>query len=132
MELIDKSAVVAGIEGKINKYTKRGEKSDAKRDGYGMYWGGVLSCLNEVRSFLDTLEVKEINTWHLQKNENIYDAVKDWSLHSFICLMDDGSVQKFTGILSECYDGSVNTHIDATNDEYGVDNIIFWIETPNL
>lgn len=61
MELIDKSAVVAGIEGKINKYTKRGEESDAKRDGYGMYWSGVLSCLNEVRSFLDTLEVKEVD-----------------------------------------------------------------------
>lgn len=57
-ELIDKAAVVAGIEDKINKYTKRGEESDAKRDGYGMYWGGVLSCLNEVRSFIDTL-VKE-------------------------------------------------------------------------
>lgn len=58
-QYIEKSAVVAGIEGKINKYTRRGEESDAKRDGYGMYWGGVLSCLNEVRSFLDTLEVKE-------------------------------------------------------------------------
>lgn len=58
-QYIDKSAVVAEIEDKINKYTKRGEESDAKRDGYGMYWGGVLSCLNEVRSLLDTLEVKE-------------------------------------------------------------------------
>lgn len=61
MKLIDKSALVAEIEDKINKYTKRGEESDAKRDGYAMYWGGVLSCLNEVRSFLDTLEVKEID-----------------------------------------------------------------------
>lgn len=60
-KLIDKAAVVAGIEDKINKYTKRGEESDAKRDGYGMYWGGVLSCLNEVRSFLDTLKVKEVD-----------------------------------------------------------------------
>ena len=60
-QYIDKAAVVAGIEDKINKYTKRGEESDAKRDGYGMYWGGVLSCLNEVRSFLDTIEVKEVD-----------------------------------------------------------------------
>ena len=60
-ELIDKAAVVAEIESKIEKYTKRGEESDAKCDGYGMYWGGVLSCLNEIRTLCDTLEVKEVD-----------------------------------------------------------------------
>ena len=59
-QYIDKAALVAEIESKIEKYTKRGEESDAKRDGYGMYWGGVLSCLNEVRTLCDTLEVKEV------------------------------------------------------------------------
>lgn len=59
--LIPKDVVVAEIESKIEKYTKRGEESDAKRDGYGMYWGGVLSCLNEVRTLCDTLEVKEVD-----------------------------------------------------------------------
>ena len=58
---IDKSALVAEIESKIKKYTKRGEESDAKRDGYGMYWGGVLSCLNEVRTLCDTFETKEVD-----------------------------------------------------------------------
>lgn len=64
-QYVDKSALVAEIESKIEKYTKRGEESDAKRDGYGMYWGGVLSCLNEVRALCDTLEVKEVrnNLW---------------------------------------------------------------------
>ena len=62
-QYIDKVAVVAEIENRIEKYTKRGEESDAKRDGYGMYWGGVLSCLNEVRSLLDTLEVKDLPIW---------------------------------------------------------------------
>lgn len=62
MKLIDKDAVMAEIKSKIEKYTKRGEESDAKRDGYGMYWGGVLSCLNEVRTLLcDTLEVIEVD-----------------------------------------------------------------------
>jgi hypothetical protein len=86
-----------------------------------------------LENFLDALEAKEVGAWHLQKNEDIYDAVKDWSLHSFVCLMDDGSVQKFTGIRCECADGSINTHIDAINDSYDdVDRIIFWTETPNL
>ena len=58
---IDKAALVAEIESKIEKYTKRGEESDAKRDGYGMYWGGVLSCLNEVRTLCDTIETKEVD-----------------------------------------------------------------------
>lgn len=57
---ISKSALVAEIENKIKKYTKRGEESDAKRDGYGMYWGGVLSCLNEIRTLCDTLETKDV------------------------------------------------------------------------
>ena len=61
MKLMDKDALVAEIESKIEKYTKRGEESDAKRDGYGMYWGGVLSCLNEIRTLSDTLEVKEVD-----------------------------------------------------------------------
>ena len=61
MKLIDKDTLVTEIESKIEKYTKRGEESDAKRDGYGMYWGGVLSCLNEVRTLCDSIEVKEVD-----------------------------------------------------------------------
>ena len=60
-QYIDKSALVAEIESKIKKYTKLGEESDAKWDGYGMYWGGVVSCLNEIRTLCDTLEVKEVD-----------------------------------------------------------------------
>ena len=59
-QYINKDALVAEIENKIKKYTKRGEESDAKRDGYGMYWGGVLSCLNEIRTLCDTLETKDV------------------------------------------------------------------------
>ena len=59
-QYISKSDLVAEIESKIEKYTKRGEESDAKRDGCGMYWGGVLSCLNEIRTLCDTIEVKEV------------------------------------------------------------------------
>ena len=44
--------------------------------------------------------------------------------------MDDGSIQKFTGICDECADGSINIHIDAIDDKYDTDNIIFWIEMP--
>ena len=67
-QYIYKDALVAEIESKIEKYTKRGEESDAKRDGYGMFWVGVLSCLNEVRTLCDTLEVKEVDISSVSEN----------------------------------------------------------------
>ena len=66
---------MAEIESKIEKYTKRGEESDAKRDGYGMYWGGVLSCLNEIWTLCDTLEVKEVDL-----NEEIEKCLKRYHM----------------------------------------------------
>lgn len=79
-QYIDKDALVAEIESKIEKYTKRGEESDAKRDGYGMYWGGVLSCLNEVRTLCDSLEVKEVDLLtpeEIKKICTIYDNLNE-------------------------------------------------------
>ena len=78
MKLIPKDALVAEIESKIEKYTKRGEESDAKRDGYGMYWGGVVSCLNEIRTLCDTLKVKEVDLdserrKYLTEHFNVYE-----------------------------------------------------------
>lgn len=60
-QYIDKSALVAEIENKFQKYWKLGEESDALQDGNAKYWGGVLSCLNEVKTLIDTLEVKEVD-----------------------------------------------------------------------
>ena len=87
--------------------------------------GAYLSIL----SFLDTLEVKEVDIWHLQEKEDIYDAVKDWSLHTFACVMKDGTIQKFTGNLDEDYEGHIGVHIDGVNDDYdNVDDIVKWIK----
>lgn len=61
MELIDKDVLVAEIESKFQKYYKRGEESDVLQDGNDKYWGGVLSCLNEVKTLVNTLEVKEVD-----------------------------------------------------------------------
>lgn len=126
-QYILKSDVVAEIEKRIKKYATIDVGNSSELDAL---YGAKCHALKSILTFIDTLEVKEINTWHLQKNEDIYDAVKDWNLYSFVCLMDDGSLQKFTGILCECADGSINAHVDAVDDSYNADNIIFWIETP--
>ena len=78
---------------------------------------------------IDTLKVKDIDTWHLQEKENIYDAVKNWGLYTFACIMKDGTIQKFNGSLDEDHEGHINVHINGVNDEYdNVDDIVKWIE----
>ena len=90
---------------------------------------GRLETLEGLKAFLDTLEAKEAETWHLQEKENIYDAVKDWGHHTFACIMKDGTIQKFTGSLDEDCEGHINVHIDGVNDDYdNVDDIVKWIE----
>lgn len=39
-----------------DKYTKRGEESDANHDGKGMFWGGVLSAFNEALGVIERIE----------------------------------------------------------------------------
>ena len=110
---IDKCAVIAEIERLDNFW-------HLSKGAYGQ------ALINDLYSFL---EVKEISTWHLQTKENIYDAIKDWNLHTFACLMKDGTIQKFTGIADEDYKGHIDIHIDGVNDDYDdVGDIVKWIE----
>lgn len=69
MKLIDKDALVAEIKSKFQEYWKRGEESDVLQDGNAKYWGGVLSCLNEVKTLINTLEVKEVDEQKERINE---------------------------------------------------------------
>ena len=90
---------------------------------------GKEEVCDDLRNFLDTIEVKELNTWHLQEKEDIYDAIKGWGIYTFACLMKDGTIQKFTGHLDEDYEGNINTHIYGVNDDYNdLDDIVKWIE----
>ena len=116
--LIDKDALVAEIKRRLNLYDpivgyEEGRKDEAK----------------SILSFLDTLEVKEADTWHLQEKEDIYGAVKDWGLYTFACIMKDGTIQKFIGSMDEDCEGHINVHIYGVNDDYDdVDDIVKWIE----
>lgn len=51
--------IKAGLIEKKEKYTKRGEESDASHDGKGMFWGGVLSTLNEVLTMVEQIEKED-------------------------------------------------------------------------
>jgi len=71
--------------------------------------------------------------WHLQEVDNIYNAINSWDYYRFACLMKDGTVQEFSGIADEAYNGEINIHIDGVNDEYDdTDEIVMWIEVPSL
>lgn len=119
MELIDKEKVEIILR---NLWKKDDGHNSEHRICYN-------KALQEVQCEIDTIEVKEVNTWHLQEKENIYDAVKDWSLQTFACVMKDGTIQKFSGCLDEDCEGHINAHIDGVNDNYdNVDDIVKWIE----
>lgn len=122
MKLIDKATLTAKIENRI-------KETESRRSMVDPFWEGQISAFDSVLKILDTLEVKEINTWHLQEKEDIYDAVKDWALYTFACIMKDGTIQKFSGCLDEDCEGHINVHINGVNDDYdNVDDIVKWIK----
>lgn len=57
----NKELIRTEIEKLKGKYYKRGEESDAKQDGYGMYWGGVCNCLNEVLTLIDSIPQEPVS-----------------------------------------------------------------------
>ena len=117
MKLIPKDALLAEIN-------KRIIDTPINHIGHQRVW-----AYNDVKDIVKTLKVKESDTWHLQEKENIYDAVKDWSLHTFVCVMKDGTIQKFTGCMDEDCEGHISIYIDGANDDYdNVDDIVKWIE----
>lgn len=130
MKLIDKDKIVAEIERILKNinlnYVSAGSHS-SDSDINKKLQDGISKNLQNLLSFLDTLDVKEADIWHLQEKEDIYDAVNDWRLQTFACVMKDGTIQKFIGNMDEDYEGHINIHIDGVNDDYDdVDDIVKW------
>lgn len=48
--------IKAELLARKDKYTKRGDESDAARDGKGMFWGGVTSAFNEALTVIEQIE----------------------------------------------------------------------------
>jgi hypothetical protein len=127
-QYINKAAVVTEIERMLEVITNDSEQDVRDRD-LGAIYSAQLLVLRNFAKYLDTLEVKEMETWHLQEKEDIYDAVKDWGLYKFVCIMKDGTIQRFNGCLDEDCEGHINVHINGINDDYDdVDDIVKWIE----
>ena len=128
MKLIDKDALVAEIERRITDNKKDIERASHKSlKDYFEGYEDALALLKQ--QYLDTIETKDVDTWHLQEKEDIYDAVKYWGLYTFACIMKDGTIQRFSGCLDEDCEGHINVHIDGVNDDYDdVDDIVKWIE----
>ena len=121
--LIDKDALIAKIENNINKI----DLNSIEDWRYRLQREHDIEVMKNIISIINTLEGKEVDTWHLQEKENIYDAVKDWSLHTFVCIMKDGTIQRFTGNMDEDCEGHINVHVNGVNDDYDdVDDIVKW------
>ena len=127
MELIDKFKLLEELK-KCEKICEDYMFSHKDAISQGIANAKRAMCQHIIK-IINTLEVKEVDTWHLQEKEDIYDAVKDWGLYTFVCIMKDGTIQKFIGNLDEDYEGHINVHIDGVNDDYdNVDDIVKWIE----
>lgn len=129
MELISKDKIVAELKRLINYVQTIGD--NAINRNMQQFFDGMKEGYTDALSSIQSIEIEDVKTWNRQSEKDIYDSFNDWGYHTFLCLMDDGSVQKFTGICAECVDGTVNKHIDAIDDKYDdVDKIVYWIETP--
>jgi hypothetical protein len=78
-------------------------------------------------------EIKKMS-WQVNSEHDIYDAIVGWDYHRFACVMSDNTIQIFTGMCDETYDGQINQHLDCLNDSlpYSVDDIVMWIEVPDV
>ncbi len=66
-------------------------------------------------------------TFFEQSDKDIWDHVNDWSSVTFICIMKDNTIQRFSGFLDENYDGEIFPHCDCmTSDDYNTDDIKYW------
>ena len=69
--------------------------------------------------------------WQIQAEKDIYYAITPWDLHSFACIMKDGTLQIFTGMCDETDEGEIIYHLDCDRDYYDGD-IVYWIEIPEI
>lgn len=68
-QYIDKADLVAEIE-------KRIEETKGMQPKFDQFWAGQISAFKGVLKILDTLEVKEVETWHLQDDD--VDNIVKW------------------------------------------------------
>ena len=78
-------------------------------------------------------EIKKM-CWQINAENDILDAVLPWDYHRFVCVMKDNTIQIFTGMCDETYDGEIVQHLDCIDDnlDYDIDDIVMWIEAPDV
>ena len=76
-------------------------------------------------------EIKKM-CWYINSENDILDAVLPWDYHRFVCFMNDNTIQIFAGIADETYDGEIVQHLDCIDDNYNIDDIVIWIEVPDV
>lgn len=74
--------------------------------------------------------------WHKQSEDDIFDAVNDWSSHYFLCRMKDNSYNIALGSCDEDGDGNVTImlYFKMDDEKYFPDDIVYWqeIELPKV
>ena len=68
--------------------------------------------------------------WHKQDVDDIYDSINDWSLHRYLCKMNDGSFNIINGSADVSCNGEVSRclYFEINDEKYYSDDIEEWAE----
>lgn len=97
-------------------------------------WFDLVTRVGELKKENEQLKKNAI-IWHKQDDvDDIYDTINDWSVHTYICRMKDGSFNIATGIADEGCDGDVgrNIYFEINDEKYYSDDIEAWAELPRV
>ena len=109
---------------KENEQLKKEEKA----------WFDLVTRVGELKKENEQLKKNAI-IWHKQDDvDDIYDTINDWSVHTYICRMKDGSFNIATGIADEGCNGDVgrNIYFEINDEKYYSDDIEAWAELPRV
>lgn len=109
---------------KENEQLKKEEKA----------WFDLVTRVGELKKENEQLKKNAI-IWHKQDDvDDIYDTIDDWSVHTYICRMKDGSFNIATGSADEGCNGDVgrNIYFEINDEKYYSDDIEAWAELPRV
>lgn len=116
-----------------NKMTEK-ELEKVKDVNEEKAWFDLVTRVGELKKENEQLKKNAI-IWHKQDDvDDIYDTINDWSVHTYICRMKDGSFNIATGSADEGCNGEVgrNIYFEINDEKYYSDDIEAWAELPRV
>ena len=122
------------LQWKLQGENKMTEKELEQLKNEEKAWFDLVTRVGELKKENEQLKKNAI-IWHKQDDvDDIYDTINDWSVHTYICRMKDGSFNIATGSADEGCNGDVsrNIYFEINDEKYYSDDIEAWAELPRV